>query len=556
MTTILGARPGAAPTETMRQHGQTSPWWKGATIYHIYPRSFKDTNGDGIGDLPGVIEGLDHIASLGVDAIWISPFFTSPMRDFGYDVADYCDVDPSFGTLSDFDRLLEKAHALGLKVIIDQVYSHTSDDHAWFAESRSSRTNLKADWYVWADAKPEGSPPTNWQSVFGGPAWTWDARRKQYYMHNFLSSQPQLNVRNPEVQDALLSVAKFWMDRGVDGFRLDAINFAMHDPRMLDNPTANTPPELITRPFDMQHHTYNQSSPEIVGFIERVGAVLDQYDDRFTVAEVGGPDPIAEMRAFTQGEGRLNSAYNFDFLYAPDLSVERIKASIDQWSGAEDEGWPSWAFSNHDAPRALTRWSNGQNDLASAKLYMLLLCTLRGNPFIYQGEELALPQGEVAFEHLQDNEAIENWPHTLGRDGARTPMPWIDQSENAGFSSGSPWLPVDPKQAERSANRQQGDRDSMLAFCRELISFRSQSETLRLGSFRYIDAPDGVLAFVREHDGDAYICLFNLGTADAQLAADVTGHSQIMFSNTGDLARGADVPVTLPAQTALIAKRV
>ena len=287
------------------------PWWKGAVIYQIYPRSFRDTNGDGIGDLPGVLAGLDHIASLGVDGIWISPFFTSPMADYGYDVADFCGVDPVFGTLEDFDAIVEKAHALGLKVIIDQVYSHTSDHHDWFIESRSSRDNPRADWYVWADPKSDGSPPNNWQSVFGGASWEWDARRGQYYFHNFLKEQPDLNLHNPDVQDALIAAGQFWLDRGVDGFRLDALNFSMHDQMLRDNPPSGVSAHEATRPFDMQLKKYNMSQPEIVEFIERFRVMLAAYPGTFTVAEVGGPTPIQEMHAFTQGEKRLNSAYNF-----------------------------------------------------------------------------------------------------------------------------------------------------------------------------------------------------------------------------------------------------
>ncbi|PHS22048.1 MAG: alpha-glucosidase, partial [Robiginitomaculum sp.] len=325
------------------------PWWRGAVIYQIYPRSFLDTNSDGIGDLRGCIEGLEYIASLGVDGVWISPFFTSPMNDFGYDVADYCDVDPIFGNLEDFDELVEKAHRLNLKVIIDQIYSHTSDAHDWFQESRQDASNAKADWYVWADPKPDGSPPNNWQSVFGGPAWTWEARRGQYYLHNFLRSQPDLNVRRKEVQDSLLKVAKFWLDRGVDGFRLDAINFAMHDPQLRDNPPAPTEGRIISRPFDLQQHIYNQSHPDILPFLERVRAVVNAYEDRFTVAEVGGSDPIGEMKAFTQDAKRLDSAYSFDFLYADKLTPNKLKSALNTWSETEDEGWPSWAFSNHDS---------------------------------------------------------------------------------------------------------------------------------------------------------------------------------------------------------------
>ncbi|MDB6097966.1 MAG: alpha-glucosidase, partial [Gammaproteobacteria bacterium] len=253
------------------------PWWRGAVIYQVYPRSFRDSNGDGIGDLPGITASLDYVASLGVDAVWLSPFFTSPMKDFGYDVSDYCDVDPIFGTLQDFDRLLQKAHELGLKIVIDQVFSHTSDQHPWFRESLQDRSNARADWYVWADPKVDGSPPTNWQSVFGGPAWTWNARRGQYYLHNFLTEQPDLNVHNPQVQEALLKCARFWFDRGVDGFRLDAVNFTLHDPLLRDNPPAPPSGQPRTRPVDFQQALYNKSHPDLPRFIERIRRVADEY---------------------------------------------------------------------------------------------------------------------------------------------------------------------------------------------------------------------------------------------------------------------------------------
>ena len=405
-------------------------WWRGAVIYQIYPRSFRDTNADGIGDLRGIHEGLDYIASLGVDGIWISPFFTSPMEDFGYDVSDYCGIDPSFGDFDDFDAIIARAHELGLKVIIDQVYSHTSDQHAWFQESRRDKTNDKADWYVWADPKPDGSPPSNWQSVFGGSAWQWDGPRRQYYLHNFLTSQPDLNVHNREVQDALVDVARFWLDRGVDGFRIDAINFSMHDPQLRDNPPSHVPMSQVTPPFDMQIKRYNQSHADIPAVLERIRAAIDEYPGRFTVAEVGGPEPLEEMKAFTAHGKRLDSAYNFDFLYAPDLTAERVRNSLANWSETPGEGWPSWAFSNHDAPRSTTRWASDDDYETIARLNMLLLLSLRGNPIIYQGEELGLPQGHVAFADLQDPEAITNWPHTLGRDGARTPMPWAAQARS------------------------------------------------------------------------------------------------------------------------------
>ena len=328
------------------------PWWKGAVIYQVYPRSFADSNGDGVGDLAGITARLDYIASLGVDAIWLSPFYPSPMDDFGYDISDYRGVDPIFGTLDDFDALIARAHALGLKVTTDLVFAHTSDRHAWFAESRTSRENSKAEWYVWADARPDGTPPTNWQSVFGGPAWTWDARRGQYYLHNFLGSQPQLNGHNPDVQQALLDVVQFWLDRGVDGFRIDAINFAMHDPELRDNPPAAPSNKVRTRPFDFQQKIYNQSHPDIPLFLERIRALTDRYADRFTVAEVGGDDAVREMRQFTAGGHRLNSAYGFDFLYADQLTPKLVREAAEQWPDAPGTGWPSWADNKGASRRA------------------------------------------------------------------------------------------------------------------------------------------------------------------------------------------------------------
>ena len=357
-------------------------WWKGAVIYQIYPRSFQDTNGDGIGDLRSITQRLDYVASLGVQAIWISPFFTSPMADYGYDVADFCDVDPIFGTLADFDALVSKAHSLGLKVTIDQVYSHTSDQHPWFAESRASRDNDKSDWYVWADAKADGTPPNNWQSVFGMGAWEWDARRRQYYLHNFLREQPDLNLHHPDVQDAILNVTRFWLDRGVDGFRIDALNFGMHNQALTDNPVETELKQLPSRPFDFQRHSENMSQPEIVPFIERIRGVINSYgDDKFTVAEVGGPRPLGEMKAFTHGDDRLSSAYAFDFLYAKSLSADLIRKTQREWPGAAAEGWPSWAFENHDAPRAVSRWRGdcAPHDV-SARLSGRRLCAaLRGD---------------------------------------------------------------------------------------------------------------------------------------------------------------------------------
>jgi alpha-glucosidase len=526
------------------------PWWRGATIYQVYPRSFADSNGDGIGDLPGITGKLDYVASLGVDAVWLSPFFTSPMKDFGYDVADYCDVDPIFGTLADFDALISKAHSLGLKILIDQVYSHTSDLHAWFAESRSSRDNAKADWYVWADAKPDGTPPNNWQSVFGGPAWTWDARRRQYFMHNFLNSQPQLNAHNPAVQDALLGVAKFWLDRGVDGFRVDAINFAMHDPELKDNPAAPAGNGVRTRPFDFQLKINNQSHPDIPGFIKRVRALTDSYEARFTVAEIGGPDPDREMKAFTAGDTHFNSAYGFNFLYAEQLTPALVREALEAWPDGDGIGWPSWAFSNHDAPRWISRWApDGARD-AYARMVMLLFVSLRGNVILWQGEELGLTQVAIPFEKLQDPEAIANWPLTLSRDGTRTPMPWQANAENCGFSTNEPWLPLGSDHEGMAVDIEDADPESLLTLTRKLIAFRNANEAMLVGDLQVIEARGDLLVFERRSADQYLICAFNMGSSGLDWHPAQPDRWRLVKSVNAD---GADA---LPAYAAKIMEKI
>lgn len=521
-------------------------WWRGAVIYQIYPRSFADTDGDGVGDLKGVTAHLDHVASLGVDAVWISPFYPSPMRDFGYDVADYCDVDPVFGTLADFDALLARAHGLGLKVIVDQVWSHTSDQHPWFQASRQDRTNPHADWYVWADPRADGSPPNNWQSVFGGPGWTWDARRGQYYQHNFLREQPQLNGRNPDVQDALLAAARFWLDRGVDGFRLDAANFMIGDPGLRDNPPL-PPGGERTRPFDFQDKIHNQSSPDILPFLERVRALTDRYGgDRFTVAEVPGDHADREMRAFT-ADGRLNSAYDFLYLYADRLTADLVKTGAAMWPGAAGEGWPSWAFSNHDAPRAVSRWVEGRDPRAAAEMLMLLLVCLRGDVFIYYGEELGLPQAEVPFERLVDPEAIANWPRTLGRDGARTPMPWRAGAPFAGFSTVEPWLPIDARHPALAVDVQEADATSMLHAARRILALRRTHPSLKTGDMRVL-ATDPLLVFTREGEGETLLAAFNPGH-ETQGWTPPEGFAVIDSVNPGE-------PGTLPPLGGVLLRQV
>ena len=488
-------------------------WWRGAVIYQIYPRSFLDTNGDGVGDLPGIEARLDYVASLGVDAIWISPFFKSPMADFGYDIADYRDVDPLFGTLDDFDRLLAKAHSLGIRVMIDQVLSHTSIEHAWFKESRESRDNPKADWYVWADAKPDGTPPNNWMSLFGGVAWQWEPRRGQYFLHNFLASQPDLNFHNPAVQQATLDNVKFWLDRGVDGLRLDAINFCFHDTQLRDNPAK--PLELRTgrgfspdNPYAFQYHWYNNTQPENIAFLEELRALLDRYPGATTLGEISSEDSLATMAEYVN-ERRLHMGYSFELL-TDDSSAAYIRGTVENLEAKMRDGWPCWAISNHDVQRAVTRWNaGGAYDAALAQQLVALVCSLRGSVCLYQGEELGLTEADVPFEALQDPYGITFWPNFKGRDGCRTPMPWNGEA-NGGFSGARPWLPVPAEHGELSVAAQDARADSVLNGVRHLLRWRKAHPALVTGDIAFLDADEPVLAFTRRSGGESLLVVFNL----------------------------------------------
>ncbi len=497
-------------------------WWRGAVIYQIYPRSFNDTNGDGIGDLNGVTERMDYIASLGVDAIWLSPFFTSPMADFGYDVSDYEDVDPMFGTLTDFDRMLAAAHERGLKVMIDLVISHTSDQHPWFRESRSSKDNAKADWFVWADAKPDGSPPTNWLSIFGGPAWEWDSRRCQYYMHNFLTSQPDLNFHNEEVQDAVLSAAKFWLDRGVDGFRLDTVNFYFHDTELRDNPPLGTEemPSTVdpTNPYGYQNHLYDKTRPENLVFLERLRKLLDRYPGTTSVGEIGADGQAVELTASYTEEGRrIHMAYSFDLL-TPQHSARYIRRIVEEMNEGIGSGWASWALSNHDVKRVASRWGEGLDAKKFAPLGTALCASLRGTPCLYQGEELGLSQADVPFEKLQDPYGIRFWPEYKGRDGCRTPMPWVRDNAHAGFSVAEPWLPVAAEHLGQAVSEQDREEASILNRNRAFYAWRQSYLPLKKGDMVFLDSDGETLVFTRTYRNETVLCAFNLGTAPATVS--------------------------------------
>ena len=488
-------------------------WWRGGVFYQIYPRSFADSDGDGIGDLRGITAHLDHVAELGVDAIWLSPFQASPQDDFGYDVSDYRAVDPLFGTLADFDALLARAHALGLRVIMDQVISHTSDRHAWFAESRQDRVNPRADWYVWAEPRPDGTPPNNWLSVFGGGAWQWEPRRMQYYLHNFLASQPDLNLHNPPVLDAIEGELAFWLERGVDGFRLDTANFYLHDPLLRDNPprpdalrgTGDTP---MSNPYAWQSHVYDRSRPENLAVLRRLRRLTDRYPERMMVGEIACDLGVLRIAEYCASPDLLHTGYSFDLL-GPVFSAGHVRRSVEAFFAEPGNGWPAWALSNHDVVRVATRWGDGSP--ACVRLLLALLLTLPGTPFLYEGEELGLPQAELAFEDLRDPYGIAFWPAFKGRDGCRTPMPWT--AEPDGFSTGEPWLPLSPAHLPLAVSEQAGDPASTLSFARAFLRLRRATPALRSGLARFLDAPEPVLAFRREPD---VLVVLNLGVEPAR----------------------------------------
>ncbi|MFC5740185.1 alpha-glucosidase family protein [Dyella tabacisoli] len=520
-----------------------APWWRSAVIYQIYPRSFLDTNGDGVGDLPGIIQRLDYVASLGVDAIWVAPFFRSPMADFGYDIADYRDVDPLFGSLDDFDRLLAKAHGLGLKVMIDQVLSHTSNEHAWFRESRQSRDNPKADWYVWVDAREDGTPPNNWLSLFGGTAWRWEPRRGQYYLHNFLSSQPDLNFHNPDVRSAVLDNVKFWLDRGVDGLRLDAINFCFHDRQLRDNPAKPKEARVgrgfsADNPYAFQYHWYNNTQPENLAFLGDLRALLDRYPDVAALGEISSEDSLATMAEYTRGQ-RLHMGYSFELL-TDDFSAGYIRSTVQNLEAQMTEGWPCWAISNHDVKRVVTRWNHGHaNDgpqsAAWAGMLTAMLCSLRGSACIYQGEELALTEADLPYEALQDPYGIAFWPSFKGRDGCRTPMPW-DDSDHAGFSHAAPWLPIADEHRVLAVAQQERDPHSALSLFRAFMHWRKDQPALRWGDIDFIDTPEPVLAFTRSVAGDTVLAAFNLSGQAVDLSLPLVGRAEHL--NGHGLAQG------------------
>lgn len=488
------------------------PWWKGALIYQIYPRSFQDSNGDGIGDIRGIINRLDYLHDLGVDGLWISPFYPSPMDDFGYDVSEFCAVDPMFGTVADVEELVREAEKRNIAILMDLVFSHTSNQHSWFQESRRNKTNAKADYYVWADPQPDGTPPTNWLAHFGGPAWDWDSKRGQYYLHNFLKSMPDLNVHHPDVQNELLDVMRFWLDKGVRGFRLDVVDYYFHDPSFQNNPPlpkGKTPKRF--EPYLMQEHLYNRNHPAVYPFLERMRGLCDEYGDVMMVAEISEAGGVEHSAAYTAGGKRMHTSYNFDFL-SQYFSPQHFKDTIETFKRLSPDGWPSWSFSNHDAPRVASRWGGDAPSDDFKKMINALLLSLEGTLYIYQGQELGLEQDEIAFEDMKDPYGIFQYPENKGRDGCRTPFVWESTKDNAGFTDTKPWLPMGAENKARAADTQQNDEESVLSHVKDFIALRQNDNVLKWGACDFVHVDEALLVFDRSFESVTYRCVFNFSS--------------------------------------------
>jgi alpha-glucosidase len=498
-------------------------WWQRGIIYQIYPRSFQDTDGDGIGDLRGIMMRLDYLADLGVDAVWISPVFPSPMADFGYDVANYCDIDPRFGNLETFDRLVAEMHRRELKIILDYVPNHTSDQHPWFIESRASRASAKRDWYIWRDAKPDGSASSNWLAEFGGSAWQWDRATQQYYYHAFLPQQPDLNWRNPAVLDAMLDVLRFWLDRGVDGFRVDAIHHLYEDIELRDNPINPDWREGMS-PARRLLRTHTIEQPEVHDAIAAMRRVADSYgSDRLLIGEAYLP--IERLVAYYGSDlSGFHLPFNFHLIRTPWNPTAIFKLVESYEAQLPKGGWPNWVLGNHDRPRLASRIGKAQ-----ARVAAMMLLTLRGTPTIYQGEEIGMADVPIPPERVCDPWEFNVPGLGLGRDPERTPMQW-DASANAGFSSVEPWLPIAADYQETNVAKQSGDRDSMLSLYRDIIALRRHEPALAIGDYQPVAATEHVLSFERRYGERRIRILLNMSALHQELAPDLSTDGQLLIS--------------------------
>jgi alpha-glucosidase len=488
---------------------ENQEWWKKAVIYQIYPRSFLDTDNDGIGNLNGITAKLDYLNdgtlnSLGVDAIWLNPFYPSPQFDFGYDVMDIRGVDPQYGTREDFDNLLAEAHKRNVKIIMDIVPGHTSHLHPWFIESRSHKRSPKRDWYIWKPAPKPGKYPNNWLGVFGGRAWDWDGKTKEYYYHNSLPEQPDLNWRNPEMAQAFLADMAFWLDKGIDGFRIDVINYTMKDELFRNNPHC-----LGRRPYDMLRHIYDKDRPEAVEVGKMMRALVDKYSDKMLVGEVYVDGPEKAARYLGENGDGLHMAFNFSFMYSK-FSAKRFQAEVEAWESAvAGKGWPAYFLSNHDYKRHISRYANGKWTEARARVAAAMLLTLRGTPFLYQGEEIGMREVWFWKSEVLDPVGRKYWPFHLGRDGARTPMQWT-ASKNAGFSDAEPWLHVHKDYRKINVAYEEKDPDSLLNFYKKLIHLRKANPALQTGDYVALaGVPEEVFSYFREGEGQKILVALN-----------------------------------------------
>ncbi|MBR1147320.1 alpha-amylase family glycosyl hydrolase [Bradyrhizobium sp. AUGA SZCCT0431] len=512
----------------------TTPWWQNGVIYQIYPRSFQDTNGDGIGDLRGIEQRLDYLVSLGVDAIWISPIYPSPMVDFGYDVADYCDVDPRFGTLADFDDVLMQAHRRGLKVLLDFVPNHTSDQHPWFVESRASRQNQKRDWYIWRDAAADGGPPNNWISDFGGSAWERDETTGQYYYHAFLKEQPDLNWRHPAVRAAMYDVMRFWFDRGVDGFRIDVL---WHMVKAADFP--HNPPNPAYRPEMGEMHRllqlHSTDQPEVHRIAAEMREIADGYGargqgERVLIGEIYLP--VDRLMHYYGGEHpEVHLPFNFQLIDAP-WRARSLAAVITSYEAALPQGgWPNWVLGNHDRPRVAAKRGQAQAGVAA-----VLLLTLRGTPTLYYGDELGLSDVMIEASQVRDPRELREPGLALGRDPVRTPMPW-DDSENAGFTTANPWLPLNADWPTRNVARMSEESQSILTLYRRLLALRRNRRALSIGDFALLNVEEEMLVYERRQDSERLIVALNLGAQSHRLPLPDWGRgSRVLLSTVADAA--------------------
>jgi alpha-glucosidase len=537
------------------------PWWKKGVVYQISVASFSDSDGDGTGDLRGTIDNLDYLndgtpSSLGVDAIWLTPVNASPMLDFGYDVSDYLSVNPRLGTMDDLEELLEQCHRRGVKVIMDMVLNHTSDQHEWFVESRSSRDNPRRDWYIWRDGKAPGKPPNRWRAVVEGSAWEYDDNTRQFFYHAFLPFQPDLNWRNPEVKEALFEACRFWLDKGVDGFRLDLVNFLYEDLFLRDNPRR-----FGLRPYDLQEHIYDRSRPESLEAAKELRRLTDAYPERMMMGEVYTDNPEDAVTYLGDGTDALHLSFYLDFAERK-WKAEAFRGSVDWLEGhIPPAGWPCYYLNNHDLPRTYTRLGKGGDADARAKVAAAMLLTLRGTPIVYYGEEIGMPTSRVPRKMMDDPIGKKFWPIPVGRDGSRTPMHWSGE-KNAGFSRGEPWLPVDPSYIERNVESQDRDPASLLNWYRRLIWLRKENPALQCGSYRAIEGtPRGVFAYTRESGEEKIAVLLNFTARQVSMGGEAGGLQggswRVLLSTVERRSCGQEVgTVALEANEAMVLEGV